>query len=72
MTSDIGGVPYAPAGVDQQGYHVTCPVAGCGQKFYAPACCPSYKRTETAAGAAESHSFGCSANPKELPRGRGR
>lgn len=27
------GIPYAPAGVDKDGYHVTCPA--CPQRFYA-------------------------------------
>lgn len=26
------GLPYAQAGIDEQGYHVVCPI--CGQKFY--------------------------------------
>jgi hypothetical protein len=61
MTSDTTiGVPYAPAGVDERGYHLTCPVADCGEKFRAP-CCPDFKRTQTRAGVTESHSFGCPA-----------
>src|SRR5215469_6463632 len=64
MTSDTAfGVPYAPAGVDERGYHVTCPVTRCGEKFYAASaapCCAGVERTETGPGTfAETHSFGC-------------
>lgn len=51
------GVPYAMADVDAKGYHVTCPVATCGQKFYDDGSLPGEVTPEDRTTKGASHAY---------------